>query len=153
MDDINDVGLDGALRWVAENRVSGALEITGETASASLFFHQGQACFALLDGEACVPPAGGGIDSDTWLDALASPIADIDFAAALMMAGASAQRVSAFAHQSLDRAIAKLRACDGLRIHHVRRRSPLGTVFRFEVSSWIEPHPDRHHCRLQSVRG
>jgi hypothetical protein len=128
-----------ALAWVEDHRVTGALEVVGDTSAGALFFHEGRAVFGLLNGDSCVPATGGGIDPELWLRALESPVADIDFAASLMLAGASPRRVEAFAYRAIDHTVTMLRRNTEVRIRFAERRSPLGTMFRFDISQWIPP--------------
>ncbi|MGF1665001.1 MAG: hypothetical protein ACFCVC_01900 [Acidimicrobiia bacterium] len=130
--------IDAALMWVEDHRVTGALEVVGDRSAGALFFHEGRACFGLLNGDSCVPATGGGIDPELWLRALESPVADIDFAASLMLAGAPARRVEIFAHNAIDNTVGMLRRNTGVRVRFTERSSPFGTMFRFELSRWIE---------------
>lgn len=130
------LAFEGALVWVEDHRVSGALEVVGDRSAGSLFFHEGRACFGLLDGDACVPATGGGIDPELWLRALESPVADIDFAASLILAGAPARRVERFAHHAVTNTIRMLRRNKEVRVRFIERTSPFGTMFRFDLSLW-----------------
>jgi hypothetical protein len=141
--------LDEALAWVESHRVTGALEVVGDRSAGALFFHGGRACFGLVDGDSCVPATGGGIDPELWLRALESPVADIDFAASLMLAGASARRVEHFAHQAIDNTVGVLRRNTEVLIRFTERNSPYGTMFRFEVSPWIARRESNHPIRRQ----
>jgi hypothetical protein len=135
---------DEALMWVEDHRVTGALEVVGDRSAGALFFHEGRACFGLLDGDSCVPATGGGIDPELWLRALESPVADIDFAASLMLAGAPARRVERFAHHAVANTIRMLRRNTEVRIRLVERTSPFGTMFRFDLSMWTTPDVPDH---------
>jgi hypothetical protein len=141
---------DEALKWVGEHRLSGALEVVGDRSAGTLFFHEGRACFGLVDGDSCVPATGGGIDPELWLRALESSVADIDFAAALMLAGASARRVESFAHRAVDNTVEMLRRNIEVRIRFAQRTSPFGTMFRFDLSQWTTPTDRPGKGRLAS---
>lgn len=138
-----------ALVWVDDHRVSGALEVVGDRSAGTLFFHEGRACFGLLDGDSCVPASGGGIDPELWLRALESPVAEIDFAASLMLAGAPARRVERFAHHAVTNTIGRLRRNKEVQIRFTERTSPFGTLFRFDLSIWITRAALDHPRRTQ----
>jgi hypothetical protein len=134
---ISEQALFEALAWVADRGLSGAIEVTGDKAGATLFFSDGHPCFGLVGGEGCVPVNGGGIAPDVWLQALASPAADLDLGAALLLAGAAERQVQRFVKRSIDAAVAAVGRNASVEIRFVDRRSPIGSMFRFDVSNWI----------------
>lgn len=130
--------LSAAMIRASETEFSGALVVSGGEVSATLYFDRGRVCFGRIHGEECIPADGGGIEPLKWLTALASPIADLDFSAALLLSAAPVPAVSQFARNSIDRSIELLEQSSDLEIRWTNRTSPFGSGFRFDVSNWTE---------------
>lgn len=134
---ISEQALFEAMAWVADRGLSGAIEVAGDSAAATIFFSDGYPCFGLVGGEGCVPVNGGGIDPELWLQALSSPAAELDFGAALLLAGAAERQVQKFVRRSIDAAVGAVGRNGSVQVRFVDRPSPIGTMFRFDVSNWI----------------
>lgn len=137
MTDRTGLGLDEAIVWVANNHLTGALEVSGDHAAGALYFDEGYACFGLVRGEPCVS-VGSGIDPELWLHAISSPVSEIDFGAALIIAGATELQVRHFVEHSIERSIHRLRGNGPVHIRFIDRVSPFGTMFRHDVATWLD---------------
>ncbi|MDH4119978.1 MAG: hypothetical protein OEW30_21560, partial [Acidimicrobiia bacterium] len=116
---------------------TGALKVAGDRVSGLLFLDDGQLCFGLISGTNAVADDGGGIPPSAWLEAMATPAADFDFAAALVLAGVPENQVSRYAWRSIGHTVLALLANNTIEVSHIERHSPFGTMFRFDPAIWF----------------
>ena len=65
---------------------------------------------------------------------------------ALLLAGAAERQVQKFVKRSIDAAVAAVGRNGSVQVRFVDRPSPIGTMFRFDVSNWI---PESAHLMVR----